>query len=330
MNLRARFLAVAVGWSVLVAVVLVAAPLMLRDRLPDPLATHWGLSGGPDRSTPFAAFLLFQVVVWVVMAGVVVVSALVGSRSIRRRSGRMGLGALLGGGGLFLLGIEALTLAVNLDAPVWWRAGPLGWGALIAVLGLVAGGWLGAIAARPGPDEVPEASAGVRRLSLGADQRAVWVSSVSNVPLVALGGSLLAAGAGCAVFALLGGESTLWSMAGTLIFVGLVGMVFSSVRVQVTEEGIVLFYGPLRLPRWRVPIRRVERAWSEERFPSGVGGWGIRGLPGATTVMLRGGECLVLGYVSGGRLAISIDDAENGAALINTLVARESTGPGAR
>ncbi|MEU4835705.1 DUF1648 domain-containing protein [Streptosporangium sp. NPDC023615] len=330
MGLRARFLSAVAGWFALVTVALAAPPLMLRERLPDPLATHWGVSGGPDGSMPFAAFLLFEVGVWAVVAGVPLVSVLVRPGQLRRRSARMGLGALLGGSGLFFLGLQAVTLSANLDAPVWWRAAPLGWGALVAILGLVAGGWLGALAARPGPDDGPEATAGVRRLSLGADQRAVWVSSVRNVPLAALGGSLLAAGTGYVVFALLGGEGILWSVAGTLAFVGLVGLIFSSVRVQVTEEGIVLFYGPLRLPRWHVPIRRVERAWSEERYPSGVGGWGIRGLPGSVTVMLRGGECLVLGYVSGGRLAISIDDAENGAALVNTLVARESTGPGAR
>ncbi|MFI6511432.1 DUF1648 domain-containing protein [Streptosporangium sp. NPDC050855] len=329
MSLRARFLSAAVGWFALVAVALTAPALALRERLPDPLATHWGVSGAPDRSMSFDAFLWLQVGVWAVLVGAAVVPCLAGRLSLRRRTARMSTGALLGGGGLFLLGIEAVTLAANLDAPAWWRASPLGWGVPVAVLGLLAGGWLGAVAARPGPDDVPETGA-VRRLSLGADQRAVWVSSVHNVALVVVGGSLLAAGAGCAVFALIGGEGVLWSMAGTLILVGLVGLIFSSARVQVTEEGIVIFYGPLRLPRWRIPIKRVERAWSEKLFPSAVGGWGIRGLPGSATVMLRGGECLVLGYVSGGRLAISIDDAENGAALVNTLVARESTGPGAR
>jgi Protein of unknown function (DUF1648) len=330
-GLRARFLSAAAGWSVLVAAVLIAAPLTLRDRLPDPIATHWGPSGVPDGSMPFTASVLFQAGLWVLISGVCCAFALANAGMLRRRASRMALGAVLGGIGPFFLALQAITLSANLDAPDWGQAGHLGWSAPLVVAALLLGGWLGVLAARPGPDDLPEPKATPpRRVPLGPGRRAVWVSSLRNGLLVALGGSFLAAGMGLAVFALLGGDGTLWTPATITGLVGLVGVTFSSVRVQVTEEGVVLFYGPLRLPRKRIPIAKVERAWSEELFPSNVGGWGIRGLPGAVTVMLRGGECLVVGYVSGGRLAVSIDDAENGAALLNTLVARAPTGPGAR
>ncbi|WP_326638063.1 DUF1648 domain-containing protein [Streptosporangium sp. NBC_01755] len=319
------------GWAALVAATLIAVPLALRDRLPDPIATHWGPSGAPDGSMPFTVSLLFQAGLWTLIAGASCASALVNAGMLRRRASRMALGALLGGGGMFFLGLQAITLSANLDAPGWWQAGHLGWGALLVPALLVLGGWLGALLGRPGPDDLPERGAiSTRKVPLRPGQRAVWVSSARNNLLVTLGGSVLAAGVGLTVLALLGGDGTLWIPAAIMLLVGLVGVTFSSVRVQVTEEGVVLFYGPLRLPRKHIPITQVERAWSEELFPSNVGGWGIRGLPGAVTVMLRGGECLVVGYVSGGRFAVSIDDAENGAALLNTLVARVSTGPGAR
>lgn len=331
MGLRARVLSIAAGWVALVTTVMVAVPLALRDRLPDPIATHWGPSGAPDNSMPFTAALLFQAGLWVLLAGGALAFALAGVTLLRRRASRMGLGALLGGAGLFFLGLQAVTLRANLDAPGWGQAAGLGWDALLAVAGLLLGGWLGALAARPGPDDRPEPSAvPARRLPLRPGQRAVWVSSVSNGPLAALGGSLLATGLGFAVLALIGGEGVLWLPAGIMSLVGVLGTTTSSVRVQITEEGVVLFFGPFRLPRRHIPIERVERAWTEERFPSGVGGWGVRGLPGAATIMIRGGECLVVGYVSGGRLAVSIDDAESGAALLNTLVDRASTGPSAR
>ncbi|MER5627131.1 DUF1648 domain-containing protein [Streptosporangium sp. NPDC002544] len=331
MGLRARFLSTAAAWFALVAATLVVAPLMLRERMPDPVAMHWGPSGAPDRSMSFTASLLFEVGMWVLIGGGACVAALVNATTLRRRASRMALGALLGGTGLFFLGLQAVTLAANLDAPDWRQAGHLGWTALLAVAGLVLGGWLGGLAARPGPDDQPErAAATSRRFPLRPGQRAVWVSSVRSGLLAAIGGSVLAVGTGLAVVALVGGDGMLWTPAVITFLAGLVAVTFSSVRVQITEEGVVLFYGPLRLPRKRIPIAKVERAWSEELFPSNVGGWGIRGLPGAVTVMLRGGECLVVGYVSGGRLAVSIDDAENGAALLNTLVARASTGPGAR
>ncbi|MEU4534652.1 DUF1648 domain-containing protein [Streptosporangium sp. NPDC023825] len=330
-GLQARFLSIAAGWVTLVTTVMIAAPLALRDRLPDPIATHWGTSGAPDNSMPFIASLVFQVGLWALLAGGALVFALANTTLLRRKANRMGLGALLGGLGLFLLGLQVVTLKANLDASDWSQAAELGWDALLAVAGLVLGGWLGALVARPGPDDRPEPSAvPTRRIPLRPGQRAVWVSSVSSVALVALGGSLLAAGLGLAVLALIGGEGALWLPAVIMSLVGLLGATFSSVRVQITEEGVVLFFGPFRLPRRHIAIERVERAWTEERFPTGVGGWGVRGLPGAMTIMIRGGECLVLGYVSGGRLAVSIDDAEKGAALLNTLVDRASTGPSAR
>lgn len=330
-GLRARFLSIAAGWIALVTAALIVAPLALRDRLPDPIATHWGPSGAPDNSMPFIASLLFQVGLWALLAGGAWGVALAGTTVFRRRASRMGIGALLGGVGLFFLGLQAVTLVANLDASDWTQAADLGWDALLAVAGLLLGGWLGALAARPGPDDRPEPSAvPTRRVPLRPGQRAVWVSSVSSGPLAALGGSLLAAGLGLAVLALIGGEGALWIPAAIMSLAGLLVATFSSVRVQITEEGVVLFHGPFRLPRRHIPIERVERAWSEERFPSGVGGWGVRGLPGAMTIMIRGGECLVVGYVSGGRLTISIDDAESGAALLNTLVDRASTGPSAR
>ncbi len=331
MGLRARFLSIAAGWVALVTAALIAAPLALRDRLPDPIATHWGPSGAPDGSMPFTVSLLFQAGLWALLAGGPLGFALVNTAMFRRRASRMAIGALLGGVGLFFPGLQAVTLVANLDAPGWERAADLGWGALLAVAGLVLGGWLGALAARPGPDDRPEPSAvPTRRLPLRQGQRAVWVSSVSSGPLTALGGSVLAAGLGLAVLALIGGDDALWIPATITFLAGLLALTFGSVRVQVTEEGVVLFYGPFRLPRKHIPIERVERAWSEERFPSNVGGWGIRGLPGAVTVMIRGGECLVVDYVSGGRFAVSIDDAESGAALLNTFVDRASTGPAAR
>ncbi|MFF5243129.1 DUF1648 domain-containing protein [Streptosporangium sp. NPDC000095] len=331
MGLRARFLSIATAWFGLVTVALIAAPLALRDRLPDPVATHWGASGAPDNSMPFLVSLLFQVGLWTLLAGGALGFAFVNTAMFRRRTSRMALGAGLGGAGLFFPGLQIVTLMANLDAPHWRQADDLGWGALLAVAGLVLGGWLGALAARPGPDERPEPSAvPTRRVPLRPGQRAVWVSSVSSGPLTALSGSVLAVGGGLAVLALIGGDSALWVPATITFLAGLLALTFSSVRVQITEEGVVLFYGPLRLPRKHIPIERVERAWSERRFPSDVGGWGIRGLPGAVTVMIRGGECLVVGYVSGGRFAVSIDDAESGAALLNTLVDRAATGPSAR
>lgn len=51
----------------------------------------------------------------------------------------------------------------------------------------------------------------------------------------------------------------------------------------------------------------------------GYGGWGYRGLPCGATLMVRSGPCLVIEYVAGGQFAVSVDDAERGAGLLNAL-----------
>ena len=95
-----------------------------RDRLPDPLATHWGPSGRPDGSMSFAAF------------------ALVSGRAVGRRRGdrrrRRGARSHVGppGAARLLLGRAgragrararhaASTLPANLDAADWTRAAGL-------------------------------------------------------------------------------------------------------------------------------------------------------------------------------------------------------------
>ncbi|WP_328793045.1 MULTISPECIES: hypothetical protein [unclassified Streptomyces] len=41
-----------------------------------------------------------------------------------------------------------------------------------------------------------------------------------------------------------------------------------------------------------------------------------------TTLMLRSGECLVIHVRRGGEFAVSVDDAERGAVLLNALSAQ--------
>ncbi|MDR7301766.1 hypothetical protein [Haloactinomyces albus] len=117
---------------------------------------------------------------------------------------RSSLGAFLARGGVFVLGLMALTVWANLDAGSWSRARPVTWQAVLLIAASLVVGWLGWLLARRGPDESSE---------------------------------------------------------------------------------------------------------SDRHVP---------------TLRLRAGECLVVRYVSGGELGISVDDAERGAALLNTLVGQHS------
>ncbi|MEI5099387.1 hypothetical protein RB200_13260 [Streptomyces sp. PmtG] len=85
-----------------------------------------------------------------------------------------------------------------------------------------------------------------------------------------------------------------------------------------TEQGLEVAFGPLGWPVRRWAPGAIEAAYAEHRTPAQVGGWGYRLSGLGTTVMLRGGECLVI-RAKGKDFAVSVDDAERGAALLNAL-----------
>ncbi|TMR07975.1 DUF1648 domain-containing protein [Nonomuraea turkmeniaca] len=309
----------AAAWGLLVLAGQILLPLSVRDRLPDPLATHWGPGDRPDGSMPFTVYVVMVVLVWAVpWLGLVVARA----RALTHRQGRMFWWGVLFATGVFAFGMNVTTVLANLGAPDWRAARLPGW-AVLAVIGValaaaVAAGYLG----RGAPDEPVPAGTRPPLLRLRAGQRTVWVGHVAN-PWLTLFNAVMAAGlAVLAVFSLAGvvpGKPAALILP-VLVLVLAVGVLISSVSVRAGDDRVVIQFGPLGWPARRIPLSKIESAWAEVRHPSRVGGWGIRGLPGGVTIMLRGGECLVLGYRSGGQLAISIDDAARGASLINALI----------
>ncbi|WP_433413540.1 DUF1648 domain-containing protein [Microtetraspora malaysiensis] len=316
---RRRFLLATGAWAVLVASVLVVVPLMFESRLPDPLATHWGPSGEPNGSMPFAVFAL-AALLWVLVAGVVLGAAAAG-RVALRRAARRWITAPLGWIGALLIGLQATTVAANLDRRRWEDAASLGWQAVVVIVAAFAVGGLGWLAGRPGPDERPVAAGSApEALVLHQGERPVWVSAAASPVGAGVALVALAAAGSLGVCAFLGLPPELWIGAAVFAIAGLAGLWLTSIRVKVSPEAFTVSYGPLRWPSRSVPIGGLDRAWTEERHPADVGGWGYRGLPGRNTIMIRGGECLVVRYTSGGELGISVDDATRGAALINALV----------
>ncbi|WP_169944597.1 DUF1648 domain-containing protein [Microbispora sp. H11081] len=317
---RTRLVAAVAAWAVLVAAVLVAVPLAFADRLPDPLATHWGTSGRPDGSMPFAAMVLLAVV-WAVVAVICLGVAARGATLVRRVARAWFCAGIAWAGG-FMITAQAVTITANLDRGDWTRAAGLSWQVVVVVAAPVAFGALGWLAGRRGPDVSTPPPAVGPLIDLEPGKRPVWVSTTAApwaawLALVAVAAAVVVAGV-----ALSGRFPGGWGAVTALALVGLIGTVLSSVSVRVVPEALTVSVGPLRWPSRRVPIERVERAWVEERYPAQVGGWGYRGLPGRATIMIRGGECLVVRYTSGGELGITVDDAAAGAALVNALVAR--------
>ncbi|MEW9548841.1 hypothetical protein [Nonomuraea sp. NPDC050783] len=309
-------------WGLLVTAVQIGLPLALRDRLPDPMATHWTVGDRPDGSMSFTGDVLAVTLFWVVPWIVALVTAVEG-RTLSRRQGRMVWWGGLFGMGVFAVGMNAGIVMANLDVADWTRARLGGLHPLVVVVlacGVAAlAGYLG----RGERDAAPNGHREPPRLRLRAGERAVWVGHVSNPWLVlatAVAGGGLVVLLALYLVGVVQGGTVAGALPGLLVVL-VAGLLTSTVSVRVSDGRVVIGLGPLRVPARRIPLSRISSAWSEDRYPSQVSGWGIRGLPGGATIMLRGGQCLVVEYRSGGRLAVSVDDAARGASLINALLA---------
>jgi hypothetical protein len=132
MSVRRRFLLYAGGWAVVSAAAQAAIPLAVRDRLPEPLATHWDFAGTPNRAMPLAAQIVIMVGAWLLIAGLLSLGALRGR--IDRRQRRAFVAAVYAGAGVFSIGLAYVTTMANLDVASWQQARPLGWPAMLVVL----------------------------------------------------------------------------------------------------------------------------------------------------------------------------------------------------
>ncbi|WP_163505538.1 hypothetical protein [Fodinicola acaciae] len=322
MTVRGRFLLYATSWAVVVAIAQAAIPLSVRDRLPEPMATHWSLLGEPNRAMPLAGELALMAGAWVVIAGLLALGAVRGR--IERRRRRATVSAVYGAAGVLSVGLAYVTTTANLDVTDWRHAQPLAWPAMAAVLVIaVAAGFAGYRLGRLGPDTPADlATAHPKAMRLDANVRAAWVSSATN-PLLGVPGSVaLGLAVVFAVAAAIGAAGLTWHAPLVAAVIGLALTACSSLRVRVNDSGLAVGFGPFGWPVRHIGLDRIDRAWSEPRQPVEVGGWGWRGLPGGSTIMIRGGDCLVVRYRSGGELGISVDDAERGAALLTALANR--------
>ncbi|MQA85228.1 MAG: DUF1648 domain-containing protein [Streptosporangiales bacterium] len=311
----ARTGASAGAWAIVVLAGLLVPPLLLRDRLPDPVATHWGPGGRPDDAMGFVTSVAGLAAIWIGICALLFATA----AAQRRRTGRLHgwYAAILGFVGGMAVSAQGVTVYANLDRASWEDArhlepvlvGPV----FLAAVGLGALGWW--------IDRAGFPSAAEQRRLPGVDlrpgERPVWVSRVTNGWLAG-GGA-----AGLAVAAVLAWFTP--PSAAVAAAVGAAVVAISTVRVIVDERGLRLGVGLWGWPARLIPLRKIRAAWVEDRPATAYGGWGYRGLPGKATLMVRSGPCLVVEYLGGGQFAVSVDDAERGAGLLNALRERAPT-----
>jgi hypothetical protein len=309
-----RRLEVLVIPALLLAAIALPIPL-LGDRLPDPIATHWGLDGSPDGSGDATVMWLVATAVWVALWGWLVWRA--------RKGGPLPEAVPVLGAGGFMAALMIFTVAANDGAATWRDADEVGWTAVLVTL--AAGGLLAAAAHRlERGQEYPATHAppGDATIGLGAGERAVWVGHASS-PRMALGGSLCALA--LAAGALLVEGAAGWILVATAVVVALAMTWVSMVRVTASERGLRIDFGPFGFPSKHMPLERIERAEATEIEPMRWGGWGYRWAgPRRSAVVVRRGPGLVLDLRGGGRFAVTVDEPAPAAGLLNDLRRRQA------
>lgn len=316
MTIRTRALLLG---AVLPAALLAAAfalVLTWRDRLPDPIALHWGIDG-VDRVGPLRDHLLPFVITSLVICLPAIVLALVVKGAARR--GVVGISA---GMAAMMAGIVVGSTAIQLDAPDAYAIPSPGAAIVIPILAAVGIGvlatWLaGRDAPAPASTAVPDDAA---RLPLAEGASAVWSAPLPSIPIafpVSVIGLLLAMAIAMGV---LTGD---WWM---LVFPALIGVVFlvaTGWRVQVDRTGLTL-RSILGRPRYHVPAEEIVRADVTRVNPiKEFGGWGMRvGYNGALGFVSRRGEAFEVERTGNRRVVVTVDRSAQAAALLNTLADR--------
>ncbi|AYG80493.1 hypothetical protein DWB77_02628 [Streptomyces hundungensis] len=316
---RYRTTALAVLPFLLALAVDLVAYALLRDRLPDRLASHFTGNGQSDDTQSRGSYLIAALALHLGLG------AVWGLLAYAAKPAARGLRATLAGGyataGLVGYLLVAVLVA-NADAtdparvrlPWWQIAVGAGVGALATALGLLLMTLLGPAPAAPEPSPVPGEPP---RLDLAEGETAGWMRRAPSRVLLVVGAALIAAGV--ALLSTVGASPAIGVLVG-----GLACLAFSCPYVTVDRHGLTARPTALPWPRIRVPVSDVDSAVSRDvKILAEYGGWGYRVRPGGSGLMLRSGEAIVVRRRNGREFAVTVDDSVTGAALLNTLAGRE-------
>ena len=318
---------VAVLLPATIALVATLPWLVAWSDLPDPVATHWGLTGDPNgHASPTVALVLL--VVPAVAAAVVLAAVAVHTRRDRGKgpvpSGPALAGVLAAGLGALFAVLSLAVVVANAGATSWHEAElPLVW-ALASVAAMIAAGWAAAVALGPirlGVPAAPDAPGApgepAAGLALRPGERAGWVGAGhARWPLL----TAAALGLAAVVAAVL---TALW-VAAVCALAGLAILLVGEVHVTAGVQGVRVS-SPVGWPRVTLPLDQIEAARAILLRPRDWGGWGYRGslrLAGRAAWVVRRGEALELRLTDSRAFAVTVDGAIDAAAVVNALLTR--------
>ncbi|HIW60898.1 MAG TPA: DUF1648 domain-containing protein [Candidatus Stackebrandtia excrementipullorum] len=308
-------------WTLCVGFGAVLSWVLLSGRLPEPIAVHWGPDGSPDGSIDSRLWMIAVLGLW--LLGAVAAAVVLKTtpdweyRSVRRAY----LVALFGWGG-FVLGVHGGIVVANVDVERWEQAQTSPALVALTLLPAVVAGYVGWLVA--GKQNRERTEVHIDPLELPTGDRVTWNTRVTarwalwaSVSLFGL--ALITAGL---VPTGLGGLQ--WPIPIVLAAAGIAGSAFTSFTMLIGARGVLIRFGVLGWPVWRIGLDQIESATVQDRQALELGGWGLRITPYGTAVMLRSGECLVVKRHRRKPVYITVNDAASAAAVLNGLLERES------
>ncbi|WP_029137458.1 DUF1648 domain-containing protein [Nakamurella lactea] len=300
----------AVGLAAAAPVLLIAFRLLFSGRTPEQIPTHWNLHGQVDRTAGSIGFFLVLLALSLVLAIAAIVAVL-----LRRHPGpaRISVAALLFGSWL-ATGIFCTTMAVSAGARTAQQVS-FPWYAVVIVLvvPLLAGaaGW----SLLPA-DRLPAVPIGTdSTLQFGDTERVVWVGRASSLPVRWIAVLALVASAVLVVLSV--------PVAVVVFVASLLLIMVSELGVRVDESGLHTLWGPFGRPCSTIALSNIAGSRAEQIQPMHWGGWGLRFSARGTAAIVRSGPGIVVDRVGGSRYAVTVDGAEQGAEVLNALLARD-------
>ncbi len=289
---------------------------LVNDRLPLEVATHWGPDGVADGFTARSSlqWQLAGLMVLVTLPLTLLALFLRGATAFTPKAvNGLPAGVAFFMGALFFLSIQPqLETTTPPDLGLWVIPVAL-------VIGLIGGAVAAAIGGSPpaAPASAAPAPADAERLDLPEWQTGVWAGRTSS------GKALLIAPVLVLVTGVIVGALTSWWVVVFTAVVILLALSMSSFDVTAGPTGVRVS-GLLGFPRITVPLAEIAEASSENVRAMSFGGWGWRIKKGQTAVLTRSGPALTVTRTDGAKLHVTIDDPEQPAALLSTLLDRRA------
>lgn len=321
---RLMFLIVAAAVPALVAAITVVVLLGLIPMFPDPVATHWGPSG-VNAFGPASTYLWLFLGVGLGIPLLLVITTLVSVGQQWGGAARL-LGALAAGMSVFSAVLSVGSLLIQRDLAPGFDVPEIG-----AVMGLSLGGLIvvGALAwlVQPRVRTTPGRTLSPRQdVRVAAGERVVWLGTATmpGAALILLA-FVMVGMTGLAAFMLVAGLEGGWVVAVVTVVVAAALVATVSYRIRVTPEGFAAT-ALLGRPRIEVPLAEVESVRAVDVSPFGeFGGWGWRiSVDGRSGIVTRRGPAIEITRRGHGPFIVTVDGAEEAAALLQAYVDRRS------